>query len=787
MKKLLLLIFTLCVGQITVAQNLQHTVQGILQDSIKNIPLEFATVALLQNSQVIKAGYSNEKGVFRFEAISTGDYTLRITAVGYKNYEKKLSFSESPQIETYFLQPSTSTLAEVKVVATKPLIIQEADRLSYDLDADPESKAMNVLDMMRKIPYLSLDADDNLSLKNSFDFRIFINGRPSAMLMRNYKDVLKTMPASSIKRIEVITTPPSKYDGEGLSGIINIITHKQLDSGYMGNINTSHRFPIGGPNLGGTLTAKRGKWGLSTFAGGSKYYNPLYSYTNERNSIRQNPNSLIQTGRQKSNSTSGYLGTELSFEIDTLNLLTAQFNYNGNKNFSNKRQSSDLTSNSEIIQAYKLLDEGQANGSGMDAGINYQKNSKADKSRMLTFSYLYSKSNNMALNNISFTERIGYNLLDYRQENEQTTRENTAQIDYVYPFKKLVVESGIKTILRNNTSAFLQGNETENNFTNSQNIYGAYGSFRYSSAKWSISGGFRLERTTLNADFESANQQVHQAYNNLLPTLSFNRKMGKNSLGLSYLERIQRPGIYQLNPFIDRSNPNIERTGNPDLHPSVMQDLSIKYSYSGKTFVHVSVGYLNIKDMLFPVILYDAVTNISRHSYDNVGKAQLLPVIIVSLNRQFKGVWNASLNGQWTKGTVKGIVNGEEIVNSGTMYGTHGNVGFRSPKGWRWNVNAGYNGPSVNIQETRLGYFHSSLSVNKDVVKNKLSVSMIISNPFSKYRKNITEGFGPDFTQYYEQQNYFRSAQVSLNYKFGEMKGSVRKNQRGIRNDDVKK
>jgi len=109
--------------------------------------------------------------------------------------------------------------------ADKPLIKQEVDRIGYDIQADPESKSLNVLDMMRKVPMLSLDADDNIKLNGNSSYKILINGKPSSMIARSPKDVLRAMPASSIQKIEVITTPPAKYDSEGLAGIINIITN----------------------------------------------------------------------------------------------------------------------------------------------------------------------------------------------------------------------------------------------------------------------------------------------------------------------------------------------------------------------------------------------------------------------------------------------------------------------------------------------------------------------------------------------------------------------------------
>ena len=108
---------------------------------------------------------------------------------------------------------------------------QEVDRISYDVQADPDSKALSVLDMMRKVPLLSVDGNDNIQLKGSGNYKILINGKESALVAKNPSDILKSMPATNIEKIEVITTPPAKYDAEGLSGIINIITKKECRPG----------------------------------------------------------------------------------------------------------------------------------------------------------------------------------------------------------------------------------------------------------------------------------------------------------------------------------------------------------------------------------------------------------------------------------------------------------------------------------------------------------------------------------------------------------------------------
>ena len=127
------------------------------------------------------------------------------------------------------------------------------------------------VNMMRKIPLLSVDAEDNIKLKGSGSYKILINGKPSSLVARNPSDVFKSMPASNIEKIEVITTPPAKYDSEGLAGIINIITKKNIDAGYNGSLNYRHSFPTGGPGGSGSITVKQGKLGVSAYGGINRF------------------------------------------------------------------------------------------------------------------------------------------------------------------------------------------------------------------------------------------------------------------------------------------------------------------------------------------------------------------------------------------------------------------------------------------------------------------------------------------------------------------------------------
>ena len=313
------------------------------------------------------------------------------------------------------------------------MIKREIDGISYDVTADPESVALNVLDMMRKVPLLSVDASDNIKLKGSGNYKILINGKESALVAKNPSDVLRAMPATNIEKIEVIT-PPAKYDAEGLAGIINIITKKNVGQGY--NIGINGRYnTVWGPgfNINGTL--KQGKFGLSAFAGYNVHRKQTTGFGNTQTFFADN-SVLSQNGTNTFNGHHNYGNAELSYEIDSLNLLTGSIEiYNGTNNQSSNQFSNVLGSNSSIEQKYHLMNTGNSSFEGLDASLNYQLGFKKDKNRLLTLSYKYSYSPNKQFNSNTFSETVNFQQPGYQQYNNAGNKEHTVQLDYVHPFK----------------------------------------------------------------------------------------------------------------------------------------------------------------------------------------------------------------------------------------------------------------------------------------------------------------------------------------------------------------
>jgi outer membrane receptor protein involved in Fe transport len=804
-KNYVTLIFSFCLSIFfnspAVAQSETGTIKGSVIDSVTNKPIDFMTVALKRNNAVIKTVVVNNAGNFSFEKMAPGQYTVTAIAIGYnaKNIPVILNPAKGPaDLGNILMVSQSNNLKEVSVTADRPLIKQEIDRISYDIQADPESKGLTVLDMMRKVPLLSLDADDNIKLKGSGNYKILINGKPSTMVARSPKDVLRSMPASSILKIEVITTPPAKYDSEGLSGIINIITSKKVDNGYNGSLNLRYQGPVGGPGLGGFLTIKQGKLGVTAYGGTGFYSSPETESSTTRTTTGDLPTSLLSSGFRKFNNNYRYGGVELSYEIDTLNLITVELNPYGGYNKSHTRQLYSLLNGTQQT-GYSQLGTNRFGWNGFDATVNYQLGFKGHKDRLLTFSYKNGNSGNPLENQFSFINRTNFTDPDYNQKNNSRTQEQTLQVDYIHPLAKITVEGGIKGILRTNKSIFeyesldavtgqfhIDPTRT-NKFNNNQNVIGVYNSYAYNLKDWGFKAGIRAEATFVKADFISTGSNVNTDYFNLIPTLSVNRKFkDMSNLNFGYTQRIERPGIDNLNPFVDRSNPNFLTTGNPDLKAVLSNNFELTYSKFKKGSINVGLSYNFANNTIQEVAVYNETDQITRTTFFNIGKDKTLATNL-NINYPITPKWNVSLSGNVGYKRIQGSINGQITKNDGLTGYAYMNTGYKFEHGWKANASFNYNAPQIQLQGQNSAYFFSSFSGSKEIIKDKLTLSAGVNNVFSKFRyyTNFTEG--ANFKQNYRSQNYNRSFNVSLNWRFGKLKDSIKKNQRGIDNNDVKK
>lgn len=774
-----------------------NTISGLLADSVSKKPLDYITIGLKTTAGVsLKSTLSKADGSFTLEKVSAGSYILSIVAVGYlkKTLSVVLDSSKiATNLGTILLSLESKQLAEVTITGDKPLIRQEVDRIAYDVQADPESKIDNVLDMMRKVPLLTVDGENKIKLKGNDNFRILIDGRPSSLVAKNPEDVFRSMPATNIIKIEVITTPPAKYDSEGLAGIINIITNKKLPGGYNGSLGARYNF-LSGPSANGSLTSKHKKIGLSLNGSRNWHTGPEAGFNNSRLGLIP-VSQYDQLGSRSFKGNFGYLGAETSYEIDTLNLITASFGYNRNSGTELSGSLNQFYGQDGLIsQSYRLNNDVDYQWGGFDLGVNYELGFKRNKEQLLTTSYKYVSNTDETLTEILTSEKINYTSPgDYRQKNNVDITEQTIQLDYVYPFKKLTIEAGSKAIFRHSSSDYTSQNfdaangsviadaDIRNTFRFQQNIYSFYNSYQIKSDPWVVKAGLRLEQTVIDADFASSGTFLKTNRNNLIPSVSVQRKLEKtSSLTLGYTQRIQRPNIWRLNPFQDK-NDKFVYSGNPELKPVLYHNFDLTYSTTKKGSFTPGLYYFFANNTVQHMTELDGDT--TRTTFKNVGKNQTVGLNL-NFNYPFNQKLSLTLNSRLAYQFLEGQVSGKELRNEGVQGNASGNASYKFRNDWRASVNGGYNSPWIGLQGQSNAYFYSSASLSKEFMKKKANFSASVSNPFQKYRSWKNETATAEFIQRRDYNNFYRQINLSVNYKFGKLSGGIKKNKRGIQNDD---
>ena len=656
---LYLLLILLFACNITIGATI---INGTVTDAQTNEGIPYATFSVTSTSDSIaflKRFASNDQGKFSEEIPNAGNYILTITSIGYENYTKEFTIKVGQKNYSFGkinMKESSDSLTEVVVVAQKPLVKVDTDRLTYDIEGDPDSKTNTTLEMLRKVPLITVDGDDNIQLKGSSNFKIYMNGKPSNIIAKNPSDALKSIPASTIKEVEVITEPGAKYDAEGIGGIINIVTISTL-AGYTGSVRVGVN-TFGSPNAGFYIASKMGKFGLTANLNYSGNRSPRFSNENSREQFANIQNKYIrQYSSGNGNSNYGYGSIEANYDIDSLNLISLSFsgNLGGGKNISNGQTVME-NSERDTTTLFNMNTDASNFWSGMNVSLNYQ-HMFMKPNKLLTFSFQGDFTPNEQNNTTSYEGIKNYQSYEQRSRSKANGSEYTFQADYTEPFdsNRHTMEVGIKYILRNNishnyyynldtlTNEWITQPKLFNQDLNQlQHIVSAYGSYSFRYKMFHLRAGLRLEYSEQHIESDTS---FNARYFNVVPSILLGYKIGMSSnFSLSYTQRLQRPGIWYLNPYYDNTDPLNVVQGNPDLKPTMSHSLSFSYGFfnpkfnfnTSANFSYTDNGINSITTQLNDSVLYT--------SYYNVAK-RLSGGLSLYMNWTILPIWQFYMNG----------------------------------------------------------------------------------------------------------------------------------------------
>lgn len=804
MRKYLLSLLFVSISLVFV-QAQDAVVKGQMLGEGANEFLPYATISVSRDADQknsLKKFATDDKGFFS-STLLPGSYFLSFQYVGKKTLVKEVNIpaqEKEVDLGKIIVEESSTELDEVSVVAQTPLVKVEIDKLTYNLKDDPESATSNLLDMLRKVPLITVDADDNVQLKGGSNFKIYLNGKPSNMLASNPTQVLKSMPANSIKDIEVITDPGAKYDAEGVGGIINIITDKRVDDGYVGSVGAGVD-SRGGYNGNGYITLKYGKFGFTGNVNHYKYVSPESESTFlRRDTSDGRETTLSQNGLSGSEGRGNNMSGMISYEMDSLNLFSLSLN--GYQGKVTNTTNTNVNSIGRFAYDYNRISESTNEYGSIDFSADYQRSFKK-KGELLTVSYRFGSSPNNSDGTTSTLNVAGVPILraqDYfmRNHNDADGKEHTGQIDYVNPLTaNHNIEAGFKYIYRDNSSfgnnVYLDTltNEWEpdvsrkNDFQHDQFIASGYASYGFKKDKFGLKAGVRAEQTNQNINFLSQNDSVVKTdFFDIVPSLALSYQMGMTqTLRLGYNMRIYRPGIWYLNPYIDNIDPLNISYGNPNLDAEKNHNVSLNYgSFSQKLNLNASLNYSVTSNSIQSFQFVEEGVNNS--TYGNIGKSQS-----IGLNAYIR--WapvkelSVFINGNTDYMDIKSNKD-ETLKNSGFSYRAFSGVTYTFPYDLRLSVNGGYFGNRIMLQTKMDPFYFMSFGVSKSFLNKKLDVAIRGSNPFQKYMDHQSYTTGLNFNQESLFRRPARSISLNVTFRFGDLKSSIKKVQRGISNEDLK-
>ena len=779
------------------------SVKGQVLDSLTNEVIAFATLSIAKKSdpqKPVKMLSTDTDGKFQIDLSDKGEFLLTSQYIGKSSLEITFQITGNEKAVDLgkLLVHDNQVLKEVVVSAIKPLVQVDLDKISYSIEDDPDSKTNNVLEMMKKVPMVTVDADDNIQLRGSSSFKIYLDGKPSNMVTNNPGQVLKSMPANMVKKIEVITDPGAKYDAEGVSGIINIITNKQPMGGYTGTLNAGAN--LRGYNAGGYLTAKYGKFGLT---GNYNYYyntSPATNSSSYRESFLDDTYKYLQTSGSNSYHGHGQFGSgELSYELDTLNLFSMSFDlWDGNSSSKSNSATQMLDLNENPVYEYGINSNSKNTYGSSEMNANYQR-TFSKKDELLTASYRLS----LNPNDQSYTTQID-SILNYHDPSQRSatnadTKEHTFQLDYTTPIAKIhTLEAGVKYIIRISESdsyrdIFNSGandwtpiNSYNDQFHHRQDIFSVYGGYNVKYKKVGFKAGLRMENTKLNVEFPlDETKNFDNGYFSLIPsaTFSFQYKQVHN-FRFGYNMRIQRPGIWYLNPYIDNSDPKNISFGNPDLDVEKSHFFNLNYGvFKPKFNLNTNLYYNFMNNSIERITTLES--DVSQTTYKNIGKTKRVGLY-------FYGSWNPTMKLRIYANASAGYVDlrandGSNLKNSGFTEQIFGGLQYNFPHDLTLSLNGGAISPWLNLQGKSSTQHYSALSLNKSFLKKKLTFSFSAMNAFEKY---ISYNSTSQTDQFRSTSNFSYLAQnlrIGVSYKFGEMKQQIQHVKRGINNDDSSK
>lgn len=792
MRYFLFNLIIVCIGIVTKPMDAQaSSIRGIVVDSL-NSPVEVATISLFNSSDSIfvKAEMTNIDGKFEFVEIPAGDYYVTITLMGYANFKSDIfqyDGSSDLNLGNFKLNQGAHTLDELSVVAQRPFIERQSDRLIVNVEGSMLSSGASAMDVLERSPGVIVGSNDAISIRGRSGVIFMIDGKPSPMSGQDLANYLRGLPSSSIERIEIITNPSAKYDAAGNAGIIDIRLKKDKNQGTNGSFTANYVQGVY-PKAGTGISLNHRNKKLNLF--GSYNYNYRMGFNDLRlyrsffeNGMRTGAYDQRNYLRIPYHFNSGRIGVDYNISPTTIIGVLASGNLN---QFKPHGENTSVVENSlqEKSSFFKTSNRSKDVWPSYSLNGNF-KHTFPKKGQEISFDVDYARFWNETEQ--EFTTRY-FNLegVEYQPlylltgDLKGNLDIKSAKADFTYPVTKdMKIEAGVKASIVNADNNLQFFNESDinnpvydstisNHFIYAEKINAAYLNFSRNWTKFSIQSGLRVENTIAEGVQIVNEESFDRNYVNLFPSIFLNYNFSdKYAMGLNMSRRLDRPSYQQLNPFKFFLDPTTYREGNPFLNPQFTWSFEWNHTIAQRYNITLSYALTtdNITQVIGPVEGLERITVQTDRNLDNVEYYSLSASVPVTIGKW----WNSTNNFNTYFGNYRGTFANTTLNDGNVVFDFNTNNNFTLGKDWSAELSFNYHSRELYAFMDLNPRWGLGLGIQKQLFKNKATIKLAFTDIFWENLPSALITYR-NYTEYFDVYRETRQAIVSYTHRFGDNK-----------------
>ena len=779
----------LFIGFVSHAQETKKAEAGIiagnLMDSASQKAIVGANVELILLTDGKKISRVTDKnGEFSFPDLSFGYYRLSISSVGYSimkidsiNVRAERNDFNLADIK---LSSKSNELETVIVYAEKPLIESKDGNITFNASESALAAGSNASELLNSVPLVTKDPNGKVLVRGK-EPKILIDDKPVELNLQQLQDLLESLPGSSVEKIEVMTNPPPQYANEQ-GGVINIVTRKgRVGMGGRISASTGSR---GEANVNGNFNYRKNKFAINVNAGSGFNRFEGGGYSERKNSYTDSTNYFKTANNFLNNGTRPHLRVNIDYDLTKNQSLNFEATYN--QGHSNNRSTTEYTNINRFDEIYKLSErniKSEADSYNPALNFSYTRRGKIAGEQLKFFA-----SGNFSVNknDRTFYQQFFYpdhtpNGIDSTQVQLTDNRSNgyNFRINYDKPLLNKKTYFSVGSIYGRSNSHIVTDASywkkpdgyyaklelLSNDFKFHQDVLNMRASVKQViSPNFSITAGVAAEATTINFDLLKEGREVSNNYWSFLPFGNINRNWkDKLTLTFSYRRTIRRPGINELNPTIDFSDPYNVRFGNYQLNPSLAHNFDLVVGKTTqKYFLNVGMGYNLVEDIFSQVrtllpdgktqITYENISNRKEYEISTWNGVTLAKKLRVNLSASYTynqySAFDKAVKKYRDGGSFTTTLNGNYVIKDiWTFTGNFTSNRFANPQGsvnWNLSMNAG---------------------IQKKFFRKKLIVTVNVIDPF---RNQITNSYtyGTNFEVHSYNSTQTKNYRVTLGYSF---------------------